>query len=343
VVGFWVDLPMGHAVWLDGVSAETLALALDPLPAGAPVVVTYHPEAHLEVRTAASAILGNLDQVAAGLYPTWLPGAEAIDHAAGLGSAAVRSLARRVAAETGQYGPFLSDLADQCLQGRGVTTVKYLDGVRAVGLARVIGASYGRREMAFLVVVPERFSDETTEALVAACGRLASQGGLGAWLVGSIRPVDGGISVVRVHVDLPGFDLYGTREVSPQRPGVPSVGWPPVAGRPHPGSAAEQALEVALAAQPWAAGRAWNQTCQVAPLANPMRLDLLWAAERCVVEVDGPEHCSPLHYDADRRRDVDLQLAGYVVLRFTNAQVMSDVSDVVSRIGRFLTVRRTTV
>jgi Protein of unknown function (DUF559) len=85
------------------------------------------------------------------------------------------------------------------------------------------------------------------------------------------------------------------------------------------------ALEAALAACDWAVGRVWNQTFQPHILANLIRVDLLWADERCVVEVDGPDHCGILKFEADRRRDVHLQLEGFAVLRFTNDQILGDV------------------
>ncbi|MFC7646935.1 hypothetical protein ACFQX6_45140 [Streptosporangium lutulentum] len=72
-----------------------------------------------------------------------------------------------------------------------------------------------------------------------------------------------------------------------------TVAYPAVAGVPHPASSAEQALETALSSRDWATGRAWNQTYRSHPLANPVRLDLLWREERCVVEIDGPDHGSP--------------------------------------------------
>lgn len=119
--------------------------------------------------------------------------------------------------------------------------------------------------------------------------------------------------------------------------GPPPAG---MVGRPHPGSVIETALEAALARHPWAAGREWNQTYQSHALASPVRLDLLWRAERCVVEVDGPEHCHPVRFEADRQRDVQLQIDGFAVLRFTNARVRHDVEAVVRQIGSFIHQRR---
>ena len=116
--------------------------------------------------------------------------------------------------------------------------------------------------------------------------------------------------------------------------------YPPVAGRPHPQSRSERAVERALERLPWAEGRAWNQTFRARPLEPPVRLDLLWKRERCVFEFDGPEHLDPLHYEADRRRDWLLQLAGFTVARFTNDQVERDLAAVVSHIEQLVTARR---
>ena len=54
------------------------------------------------------------------------------------------------------------------------------------------------------------------------------------------------------------------------------------------------------------------------------------------VEIDGPEHCRPARFEADRQRDVQLQLDGYAVLRFTNARINHDVGAVVHQIGTLI-------
>src|SRR5258708_3125020 len=81
-------------------------------------------------------------------------------------------------------------------------------------------------------------------------------------------------------------------------PGLAVVRYPALAGRPHPGSRMARTVEDALALLPWAAGRVWNQTHQPRALEPPVRLDLLWRSERCVVEIDGPEHRDPLRFEA---------------------------------------------
>jgi very-short-patch-repair endonuclease len=121
---------------------------------------------------------------------------------------------------------------------------------------------------------------------------------------------------------------------------APAFTYPPLSGIPREDSDAEQALERALRQHDWARGRHWNHTYEWHALGKPYRLDLFWPAERVVVEVDGPEHRGRLKFADDRRRDVQLQLLGHDVLRFTNEQVLSDVHAVVLRIARLLRRRR---
>jgi very-short-patch-repair endonuclease len=99
-----------------------------------------------------------------------------------------------------------------------------------------------------------------------------------------------------------------------------------VSGRPHPGSDAEQRLEMHLAQQQWAHSRRWNQPVETGTLEPYVRADLVWHDVGLVVEIDGADHRTKTKYADDRRRDIALQLAGYTVLRFTNDQVLSDTT-----------------
>jgi very-short-patch-repair endonuclease len=199
--------------------------------------------------------------------------------------------------------------------------------VRAIGLARVVAAGTGRTGVALAVELPLGLALAAEKSIISACERVAADGRFAVWLIGSVR-CSAQVRVVSfddavVHVD-PDAGPY----------------WPPQAGRPHPGSPLEHALEALLCRRAWAVGREWNQTYRVHTLANPIKPDLTWTHERLMVEIDGPEHLEPDHFAADRRRDVDLQLAGYAVLRFTNSEVEHDVGRVVARIERMLTGRR---
>jgi very-short-patch-repair endonuclease len=63
-------------------------------------------------------------------------------------------------------------------------------------------------------------------------------------------------------------------------------------------------------------------------------VDLLWATERLVVEVDGfAFHSGRAAFERDRLRDADLQLAGYRVFRITWRELAGQPEAVVARIA----------
>lgn len=66
-------------------------------------------------------------------------------------------------------------------------------------------------------------------------------------------------------------------------------------------------------------------------------VDMLWADERVIVEVDGRQfHGTRAAFERDRARDVKLRLAGYTVLRFTWRQIAGDPARVVAAIAQAL-------
>ena len=75
-------------------------------------------------------------------------------------------------------------------------------------------------------------------------------------------------------------------------------------------------------------------------LTNAIRVDLVWPREKCVVELDGPDHLDTDKYAADRVRDRALQRAGFLVLRYTNDEVLGDAARVLGELERFLEDRR---
>jgi hypothetical protein len=338
----WGDLPIGRVVSLDGATPAALALTLEPLPADAPAVVVYRPRPAESAAEVAEGALAELDSVARGLFPAWLPGAGGICGPGGAGVDAVRAMAMRAAPDTAQFGPFLADLAERALRGARTSPEPFSPEIRAAGLAKVIARSYNRLAGALLVEVPADLNAGGEQALVAGCEWLAHRGRFGVWLAGPPLSAVDWISRRRVHLPEPAASiaLAVGRARQPAQVAQPVVSYPAVAGRPHPASRAEHEVERALALLPWAGGRAWNQTYQARPLESPVRLDLLWRAERCVVEFDGPEHREPLRYEADRRRDRLLQQDGFAVVRFTNDQVARDLAVVVSQIEQLVAARR---
>ena len=70
------------------------------------------------------------------------------------------------------------------------------------------------------------------------------------------------------------------------------------------------------------------------------RVDLLWREGKVVVELDGSEHERDPNYGADRHRDYELLVAGYLVLRLTNAEVELDLGRSVEKVRRVVNLRR---
>ncbi len=95
--------------------------------------------------------------------------------------------------------------------------------------------------------------------------------------------------------------------------------------------------------RPLPTSRSWLQDrflfeCDRAGIPRPavdvvvegFEVDCLWPKERLIVELDSYGfHKDPDAFEADRRRDVLLTLAGYTVLRFTYAQVTTEPASVV--------------
>lgn len=322
------ELPSDRVLQLrGGAAADAIAVTLAHGGAERPAPLIYRARPAQVPTDFVTSVLDELEAAAIGLFPAWLPGAEHVRAPGGAGLVAVRAVATEHARRSVHFGPFLSDLAAMALGGKAARRRRFPPETRTVGLTRVIADALCRDHLLLVVDVPPGLS-ATAEAVVAAgCTWLADRGRCGVWLTGA---------------PLATIDWLGsaTLAVPPTGAVDGSSPQPVVVGAPHPRSTAEAALEAALATRPWAAGRRWNQTYQPHVLRSPVRLDLLWPDERCVVEIDGPEHCEPVRFDADRRRDVQLQLDGYAVLRFTNARVLHDVAAVVTQIGQFIRARR---
>lgn len=70
-------------------------------------------------------------------------------------------------------------------------------------------------------------------------------------------------------------------------------------------------------------------------------VDLVWSGGKVVVEVDGYGfHASQSAFSADRRRDAELVLSDYLVLRLPHDEVVADAELAVDRIRDFVRYRR---
>ncbi|MEU4830956.1 DUF559 domain-containing protein [Streptosporangium sp. NPDC023615] len=343
----WGDLPVGRLLRLAGadftIDINVMESMLNPLPETGPAVITYAVAEADSVSGMVDSVLRDLETLAIGLFPAWLPGGEKLSGPGGGGVTAARILATRLASGSRHFGPFLADLAARAIQHRG-TLVPGRPGPkgrpfpaesRAAGLARVIASTFGRESAALVVYVPEKLTSHGETTLVAGCEWLAHRSGMGIWLVGpEVRRVE------TFCLEVPAAVRRSAEEM-PAPPLTATVGVPPIAGRPHAGSTVERTLEAALAECDWAHGRTWNQTYQSNdPLFIVIRTDLIWVREKCVVELDGPEHATSAHMERDRIRDRHLERDGFTVLRFTNQQVMSDLQGVLHHIKEFLRARR---
>ena len=118
--------------------------------------------------------------------------------------------------------------------------------------------------------------------------------------------------------------LYDARAVV-RAPVAAAARFIPARSSAHPASAVERRMAAALARDADLAGLfAGNARVVLGDGRFVPRVDLLWPAGRVVVEFDGPEHRAAGAFEADRHRDYELLVAGYLVLRLTNGQVEAD-------------------
>jgi hypothetical protein len=129
-------------------------------------------------------------------------------------------------------------------------------------------------------------------------------------------------------------------EHSPIDPAVQRL-IPPSTGMMSCGSAVERRMREALRSTPDLAGLFEDEvTLQLGALGPMPRVDLLWRDGKVVVELDGAEHERYPNYGADRHRDYELLVAGYLVLRLTNAEVELDLARSVEKVRQVVNLRR---
>jgi very-short-patch-repair endonuclease len=70
-------------------------------------------------------------------------------------------------------------------------------------------------------------------------------------------------------------------------------------------------------------------------------VDALWRQERVIVELDGfAFHKSRAQFEADRRRDAKLTIAGYCVLRITQQRLQHEPEAVLDDLRKLLSAAR---
>ena len=83
---------------------------------------------------------------------------------------------------------------------------------------------------------------------------------------------------------------------------------------------------------------AWHFRKQV-PM-GPYVADFVSHKARLVVEIDGDTHFTGDGPDRDRRRDAALAAKGYIILRFTNDEVMHNPEGVYQKLVEVLASRK---
>jgi very-short-patch-repair endonuclease len=107
----------------------------------------------------------------------------------------------------------------------------------------------------------------------------------------------------------------------------------PLIGRPHPGSPGEQILAAALSKDEELSGLFQFNLPIRTTRGTRYLVDLIWVDGRVVVEVDGfRHHSSRLSFTADRRRDYELLISDFAVLRLPHDDVVDDPGIAVEKI-----------
>ena len=116
--------------------------------------------------------------------------------------------------------------------------------------------------------------------------------------------------------------------------------WPTV-GRPHPFSPGEQLLAARLASDAGLAGLFAHNAFLRSRHGHSFLVDLLWAEGKVVVEIDGYQyHSGRIAFAADRQRDYELTVSGYLVLRLPHDEVLRDVKLCLEKIRTLVRFRR---
>ena len=317
--------------WLDA-SPVAVREAVESAPAvGVAVLAVAVDAASPGRRDLTEQVVEALSEAVAGTYPAWLPDAEHLAGPGGAGLAALRTICERVAGETDLFGPFLVAAAEAALCGRSFAVAGFARETAVRQARKLILRACGQGRLVVMVELTGTWTPEQIEAAETSALWLSGPGELTVWLFGTP-------TARMTRVPRPASHARNRVSEPPAAPHPPYL--TPLLGRPNAFSRAETSLEAHLARCPWAAGRAWNQTWSSGVLANAIRVDLVWPREKCVVELDGPDHLDTDKYAADRVRDRALQRAGFLVLRYTNEEVLGDAARVLGELERFLADRR---
>jgi very-short-patch-repair endonuclease len=142
----------------------------------------------------------------------------------------------------------------------------------------------------------------------------------------------------------PIFPLLQTSPICPPSAVGGSVNVWPVLGRPHPYSPGEQLLAKRLGTDEMLSKLFQFNVRVTTRFDSRYLVDLLWPEGRVVVEIDGYEyHSNRFAFSVDRRRDYELVVSGYLVLRLPHDEVIEDVEVAIEKIRDLVQFRRSEV
>jgi len=247
-----------------------------------------------------------------------------------LGREAAGAMARRVAAKTtGIQRPWAESAALTALAGRkprvpgtaiAVEIAQLCLAINHAGLVVIIGIDRAHQSAAALVHAFEWVSRNANTAVVALFEDLPD----------NMPPFDRILhGAVRI-----GAGESNSVQSTPEEAAF--VGRPllvAVKGVPHPLSETEQRLARALTRdRELSALFAFNQFIETVR-GNRPKVDLVWAAGRLVVELDGyADHGTRRAFMHDRHRDYELALSGYTVIRLANEEITQDIEKAIEKI-----------
>ncbi len=120
-------------------------------------------------------------------------------------------------------------------------------------------------------------------------------------------------------------------EPSPKK--EPRVSVSPLIGQPHPLSRGERMLAKRLEEDEMLAGLFRFNIRVATRNGNKYLVDLVWTEGKIIIEVDGYEfHSDRGTFSGDRRRDYELIISGYLVIRLPQDEVVEDVGLAVEKI-----------
>lgn len=283
-----------------------------------------------------------LSEAALALWPNWYSGDWAMPRdLIGLDEyAAARSSIETVVSRVpGVSASWLRMATAKCLR----TEPPWDKAVDRALQMRQITKAIARQTIRFVIVLDERLpSDDRLMGLERGAEWLASTTEVDVLLLlaGELQdpPIAEPPNSTAVCNDDRGEEALRVRQVTPQE--HRDRLWP-VIGQPHPFSPGEQLLARLLSNSPDLAEHfEFNQLVET-KAGERFLVDLLWQRGQLVVEVDGfAFHGSQAAFSEDRRRDFELTVEGYTVVRLPHDLVMDRPEIAMERIRRLVTWKR---